>query len=114
MSKEGKNNEDLSSIDDITFEEQVAMLAGCNYTVKEMSVYFSEVTSPKQFIEKANDPTSIIYLAIQRGKLKTGFQIANQQRALAESGNITAVQVFEKLKESKKVEEVINKIWFGI
>lgn len=100
-------------MDDMSLEEQVETVAGCNFSLTEMALYFSEVVSQEQFLQKANDPDSLIYLAIQRGRLKTEFNIAAQQKLLAETGNSTAVQIFEKITERKRVEEIKNKIWFG-
>ena len=108
-----EKNQELSAMDDMTLEEQIEIVAGCNYTLQEMAIYFSEVINPKEFLRKAEDPDSIVYLAIQRGILKTEFAISAQQKALAESGNITAVQTFEKIRERKSIQQIKNKIWFG-
>lgn len=111
--KKTPENKDLSTLDDISLEEQIEIAAGCNYTVSEMALYFSEVMGKEQFLRKAEDENSIVWLAIQRGRLKTEMAISAQQKLLAETGNITAVQTFEKIKRRKEVEAIKNRIWFG-
>lgn len=107
MTEDDRNNE----IKELSLEEQVEIMAGCNYTPTEMAIYLNVAKKP--FIAQANTPDTKIWLAIQRGKLKTELNISAQQKTLAESGNITAVQVFEKIRERKRTEEIKNKIWFG-
>jgi hypothetical protein len=103
-----ENNEEEKHL---SLEEEVEQLAACNYTPAEMAIYLN--VEKKLFVKQATTPDTKIWLAIQRGKLRTDYNISLKQKELAEAGNITAVQVFEKIKEAKRVEELKNKIWFG-
>lgn len=106
MAKEEKEPEFLSE------SEEIARMAACGFTVSEMALQLGY--DRKAFALQAEIVDSDIWTAIQAGKLETDFNVANKQRELAESGNITAVQIFQNVLEAKKVEQLKNRIWFGI
>ena len=79
---------------------QVIDLAACNYSPELCAVHLD--VDKEAFLQLWRNPESEIRQAYDAGKLKATFNIMNQQRTLAESGNITAAQIF--LKESKEIE----------
>lgn len=95
----------------LTLIEEVELMAACNYTPTEMALYLNY--DKKAFKRQLEQEGTKINEAYRRGKLKSEFQISLQQKALAEAGNITAVQVFEKIRERKDTEILRNKIWFN-
>ena len=80
---------------------QVMDLAACNYSPEKVALQLD--MDKKAFLAIWNNTSSDVRLAYEAGKLKATFNIMNKQRELAESGNITAAQIF--LKESDKIEK---------
>jgi len=110
LEKEEKTNTDLTEVPALTLEEEVVQMASCGLTLSEMASYLC--ISKKQFKAQAETPDSKIYNAILKGKLMTEIAITSQQKVLAESGNITAVQVFEKRMESKETQELKERLFY--
>lgn len=79
---------------------QVMDLASCNYAPELCAVHLG--VDKEAFMQLWRNTESEIRQAYDAGKLKATFNIMNKQRELAESGNITAAQIF--LKESKEIE----------
>ncbi len=79
---------------------QVIDLAACNFTPELCAKHLD--VDQEAFLQLWRNPESEIRQAYDAGKLKATFNIMNKQKELAESGNITAVQIF--LKESKEIE----------
>lgn len=100
-----------TEIAELTLEEQVEQLASCGFTTTEMALYLG--LSKKQFQSQATTPDTKIWEAIKRGQLQTDFTIIFKQLELAKSGNITAVQVFDKLQFKKKLQQLKEQIYFG-
>jgi hypothetical protein len=96
------SDEELQSIMD---------LAACNFS--------PELVAKKLDIERSvfmhfwTNKEHDVRQAYEAGKLTAQFNIMNKQRELAESGNITAAQIF--LKESKEIEtnNIRNQCLFG-
>jgi hypothetical protein len=80
---------------------QIMDLAACNYSPEKIAIQL-DVDKPS-FLQMWYDKSSDVRNAYEAGKLKATFMIINKQRELAESGNITAAQIF--LKESDKIEK---------
>jgi len=93
-------------------EEEISRMAACGFTHTEMALALGY--DVKAFKVLAAEVDSKIWTAIQAGKLQSEFLLIDKQRQLAESGNITAVQIFEKLAKKKKVQELKEQIYFGI
>jgi hypothetical protein len=91
--------------------EQVMALAACNYSPELCSVHLG--VDKKAFVQLWQNKESEVRQAYDAGKMKATFGIMNKQRELAESGNITAAQIF--LKESKEIElnTIRNQCLFG-
>lgn len=100
---------------DLKFSEeeidQVMSLAACNYTPELCAVHLG--VDKEAFLQLWRKSESEIRQAYDAGKLKATFGIMDKQRELAESGNITAAQIF--LKESKEIEinNIRNQCLFG-
>lgn len=78
---------------------QIMDLAACNYSPEKVAIQLD--VNKSSFLAIWNDKESDVRCAYEAGKLKATFGIMNKQRELAESGNITAAQIF--LKESDKI-----------
>jgi hypothetical protein len=86
-------------------------LGACNYAPSQVALQLD--CNKKAFLKLWNDMDSDVRQAYEAGRLKANFGIMNKQRELAESGNITAAQIF--LKESKEIEiaAIRDRILFG-
>ena len=95
-------------------EEYTAIhnLAGCNYSPEKIAVYLE--VDKKAFLQLWYDQDWEVRKSYERGKLVAEFNINNKQKELAESGNITAAQIFLKESEKTKVENIRNQCLFGI
>jgi len=96
----------------LTEEEEIARMAACGFTNTEMALALGY--DVKAFKALAEEVDSKIWTAIAAGKLQSDFAVIEKQRQLAESGNITAVQIFDKLTKSKKAQQLKERIYFGI
>jgi hypothetical protein len=92
-------------------EEEIELMASCGFTNSEMAAYLQ--VSKKQFLSQALTPDTQYYNAILKGKLSTEIAITEKLRLLAATGNITAVQQFEKRLAAKKLQEIKERIYFG-
>lgn len=104
-------SEPTKDLTECTFLETIERLAATNYSFKEMAIYVD--MDRKEFVKEATTPDSDIWLAINRGKLKTQFEIDDKLAQNAKSGNITAAQVFEKNRKAKEVENLKARIFYG-
>lgn len=86
-------------------------LSGCNYSPAEIALYLDQ--PKKEFISEWNKRESVIRLAYDRGKLEAKFKVNLKQKENAESGNITAAQIFLKESKEEEAKNVLHKILFG-
>lgn len=100
-----------SIVIDNTILEQIEHMSAGNFSFKEMAIYLQ--LPVKVFTESAKEKDSEIWTAIQRGRLKTEFEIQDKLRLNAESGNITAAQQFDKMRRAKDVENLKQRIFYG-
>lgn len=100
---------------DLKFSEEeftaIHDLAGCNYAPEKIALYLD--MDKKAFMRLWYDKESTVRMAYERGKLISEFNINNKQKQLAESGNITAAQIFLKEAEKNEVNTIRNRILFG-
>ena len=96
----------------LSMEEEVELMSSCGFTNSEMASYLK--LSKNQFLSQALSEGTKIYEAILRGRLKTEISITQKQKDLAEAGNITAVQIFEKRLFQKKLQQFKEQIYLGI
>lgn len=90
---------------------QVMNLAACNYSPELCALHLG--MDKHAFVQVWQNKETEVRQAYDAGKLKAQFGIMDKQRELAESGNITAAQIF--LKESKEIElnTIRNQCLFG-
>jgi hypothetical protein len=96
------SQEEFTSIED---------LAGCNYSPEKIALYLQ--VDKQAFMRLWYDKESPVRIAFESGKLKSEFKINNKQKELAESGNITATQIFIGLRESTEVARIRDQILYG-
>jgi hypothetical protein len=96
------SEEEMTSIHD---------LAGCNYSPEKIALFLD--VDKKVFLKLWYDNASDVRKAYDRGKLVSEYLINLKQKENAESGNITAAQVFLKEKENNDIENIRNRILFG-
>ena len=72
--------------------------------------YFPKGKFDKDFLKEWLDKRSVVREAYDSGKLLADFQVINKQRELAESGNITAAQIFLKETKEREIANIRDKI----
>jgi hypothetical protein len=90
--------------------DNVQNLAAANYAPEKIALYLD--VDRKQFLDAWNDPDGEIRIFYNRGQLLSEFKVNDKQRELAESGNITAAQIFLKEREKINVDNLRNKFFF--
>lgn len=91
--------------------DSVAQLAAANYSPEKIALYLDQ--DKEAFMAEWYKPESQLRINYNRGQLLAEFNINNKQRELAESGNITAAQIFLKESEKVKTENLRNQCLFG-
>jgi hypothetical protein len=89
---------------------QIMDLGACNYTPDKIILLMG--FDKEAFLAAFEDTTSDLRQAYDAGILKAQFMIMNKQRELAESGNITAAQIFLKEAALIKNAQIRDKILF--
>lgn len=89
----------------------IEQLSAANYSFQEMAIYLN--IPIKYFIAEAKSKDSTVWLAIQRGRLKSSFKILQKLQQNAEAGNITNIQQLEKMKDDKHSENIKQRIFYG-
>lgn len=88
---------------------QIEELAAVNYSYAEMAIYLN--MPKKLFMQEAKQKDTAVWTAINRGRLKTQFDIDNKLAENATSGNITAVQIYEKRTKTKDFENLKDMVY---
>jgi hypothetical protein len=86
-------------------------LAGCNYSPERIALYLD--VDKSAFMRLWYQKESEVRMAYDRGQLESEFKINAKQKELAESGNITAAQIFLKEAERNEINNIRNRILFG-
>lgn len=91
--------------------DTVQSMAACNFSPGQIALQLG--IKKQTFLAVYNDPVSEVREAYEAGVLSTTLEIMSKQKELAESGNITAAQIF--LKEADKInfENIKRKTFFG-
>ena len=89
-------------------EKTVMDMAACNFTPNNIAKALGYKSS--DFLKEWLDKRSAVRQAYDAGKLLADFQIINKQRELAESGNITAAQIFLKESREREIANIRDKI----
>jgi len=91
--------------------ENIEDLAACNYTPTQVAMCLD--VDPVEFQRQLNDDTSLIYHHFNRGILLSNFEINQKLLDNAKSGNITAVEIFQKRQESVNLHNIKRRILNG-
>jgi hypothetical protein len=89
-------------------EKTIMDMAACNFTPSSIAIALDY--NHKDFLQKWMDKRSAVRQAYDAGKLLADFQVINKQRELAESGNITAAQIFLKETKEREIANIRDKI----
>lgn len=91
--------------------EAIERMASLNYTKRQMAMYLDK--SYREFTKACEVPNSEILYRISKGKLEADFKIQDKLLENAESGNITAIQIFDKFRQNTEVENIKARIIYG-
>lgn len=98
----------IFSDEELTTIEQ---LSGCNYSPEKIALYLD--MDKKEFLKEWRNPNSLVRTSYDRGKLVSSFAINNKQKENAESGNITAAQIFLKESKEEEAKNILNNVLYG-
>lgn len=91
--------------------DDVQNLAAANYAPEKIALYLD--VDKTEFMQAWFNPDGEIRIYYNRGQLMSEFKINDKQRELAESGNITAAQIFLKESEKTKLDNLRNQFFFN-
>lgn len=97
--------------EDMTLEEIIEHLAGCNYGPRTIAKYL-ELDETK-FMRQWNDKRSKTRFHYDKGQLSAEFDINKKNLQNAKSGNITAAQIYFKQADVTKIENLKAKLFDG-
>lgn len=86
-------------------------MSACNFSPGEIALQIG--ISKKYFLSEFNNKDSDVRQNYDAGKLSSTLAIMSKQKELAESGNITAAQIFLKESERIEIENIRNRLLFG-
>lgn len=86
-------------------------LSGCNYSPEKIAIYLD--LPKKDFLRIWADRESMVRTAYERGKLVSSFEINKKQKENAQSGNITAAQIFLKESKEQEAQNILNRVLYG-
>lgn len=101
-------------MNDMRLSEQelstIEQMAGCNYGPDDIALFLQ--VDKKAFNKCWNDKDSEIREAYDRGVLIAKYDVHLKQKENAQSGNITAAQIF--LKESKALtnQQILKRVLY--
>ncbi len=98
-------------ITELSYLETITRLAAVNYSYDEMAIYLD--VSRSQFREKATTRDTDEWLAINRGRLQSQFEIDDKLNQNARTGNITAAQTAEKRRKIKEFQNLKSLVYGG-
>jgi len=107
MTEENKSKS--KELTELTLTETVERLAAVNYSYDDMAIYLGMTKSA--FRKEAVKEDTAINLAIQRGRLQTKFAIDDKLAQNAESGNITAAQIYKKNFDEAEFERLKDYVY---
>ena len=89
----------------------VEQLAGINYTVRQIAIYFD--ISVNKLYREFRDKKSTFRYHYDRGKLISQADIDMNLQASAKGGNLTAQQQLEKIKSARHFENLRDQLING-
>jgi len=97
----------------VSFEdmETIKNMAACNFSPSQIALQLG--IKRQVFLSLYNDKESDVRQAYDAGVLGTTLAIMEKQKELAESGNITAAQIFLKEADKIEFENIKRKTFFG-
>lgn len=84
-------------------------LARLNYTIKQIAVYLG--FDPEDIYEEYRDKNSQFRKMYDQGQMTVQIQIEKANLDAAISGNITAIQRFDKKQRENKIKEAKERIF---
>jgi hypothetical protein len=91
--------------------QSIEELAGLQYSWREIATYMG--IDKVKFKAVWMDPDSQLREAYDRGRLVCDTDIKLQLQKNAMAGNLTAVQIYEKNREERNVEDIKQRIIYG-
>lgn len=98
----------LITDDEITIIEE---LSGCNYSPEKIALYLD--ADKREFMKLWQTKDSLVRIAYDRGKLVASYEVNKKQKENAQSGNITAAQIFLKESKEEEAKNVLNNVLYG-
>lgn len=86
-------------------------LSGCNYSPEKIALYLD--ADKKEFMKLWRTKDSLVRVAYDRGKLVSSFEVNKKQKENAQSGNITAAQIFLKESKEEEAKNILNNVLYG-
>lgn len=86
-------------------------LAALNYTIRQIAMYFD--IKPMEMYQEFNLPDSKIKYHYDRGQLVAQAQIDLANLQAAKTGNITAIERYDKKAKSIKYQQAKERIFKG-
>ena len=80
-------------------QEEIRMLAGLNYTPREIADYFK--VDREQFIAEASDAGSIVRQLIEQGQIRVAADISLKLYANAKNGDVPSIQQLGRIRREK-------------
>ena len=103
MDPEKENKSNSTDLTELTVPQTIERLSAVNYSYDEMAIYIGMKKSA--FRLEANKVDSVIWTAIQKGRLKTKFEIEDKLAQNAATGNITSAQIYKKNYDEAQFEQ---------
>ena len=95
--------------EELTEEQIIEQLAVCNYGPSDIALYLG--LDKKKFLQEWNDLDSDIREHYDRGRLRAQALVNQKLLDNAQTGNITAAQIYEKNRAVTEVENLKRKIY---
>src|SRR5690606_1224770 len=92
----------------ITIIEELSV---CNYSPEKIAWYLD--ADKKEFMRLWQTKDSLIRIAYDRGKLVASYEVNKKQKENAQSGNITAAQIFLKESKEEEAKNILNNVLYG-
>lgn len=91
--------------------QEIEALAAANYTVKNIALYLDAPV--RAFRSEWENPDSLVRCAYDRGVLMSEGKIDTSLTALAEKGNLTAIQILDKHRRANLVDQIKKSILYA-
>jgi ABC-type uncharacterized transport system ATPase subunit len=91
--------------------EEIESLAGINYTIKQMAMYFNIPVNELQ--REFENKESSFRFHYDRGQLMAQAQVDMKVLESAKGGNMTAQQQIEKIRAARQFENIRDQLLYG-